>query len=198
MKKHSFFRAIVTALILALSGFANASLIEFEDFSNNFNIDNYEEDGFTIKPTNDGLGILEAGYLENYWNGNGSGRLITWTNVGSESGFEISMLNGDLFSLLGFEFGNAYTSGDNFVSYVTLTGLLSNGSTITTNFYTAGTTTLSDDWLNLTSVKFIANGSDNRAYWDNIVVNSVSVPEPSTLAIFVIGVIGLSSRRLKK
>lgn len=33
---------------------------------------------------------------------------------------------------------------------------------------------------------------------DNVVVSSVSVPEPSTLAIFALGMIGLASRRFKK
>jgi len=39
---------------------------------------------------------------------------------------------------------------------------------------------------------------DNVVINDNVVANNVPVPEPSTLAIFALGVMGLASRRFKK
>ncbi len=43
-------------------------------------------------------------------------------------------------------------------------------------------------------------GNGNNAGFDNLVINGdlTSVPEPSTLAIFALGIIGLASRRFKK
>jgi hypothetical protein len=199
--KFKFFKAGLASVILSaacLVNVANAGLIGFESVSDAFWIDGVVEDGFAINRTDDGLASLGASYTDSYWNGNGTGRLITWTNNGSTSGIEINTLNGDLFSLNSFEFGNGYVRGNSPVTSVTLTGLLSNGSIITDSFSSFGNNNLSNAWVNLTSVKFIANGTSNRAYWDNIEVNRVSVPEPSTLAIFALGMIGLASRRFKK
>ncbi len=41
-------------------------------------------------------------------------------------------------------------------------------------------------------------GSDFAVRYDNLTYGSVDVPEPSTLAIFALGIMGLASRRVKK
>jgi hypothetical protein len=45
------------------------------------------------------------------------------------------------------------------------------------------------------------NQNPTDEWWavDNVVINdNVSVPEPTTLAIFALGIMGLASRRFKK
>ena len=41
-------------------------------------------------------------------------------------------------------------------------------------------------------------GNDFNVRYDNLVFGTVDVPEPSTLAIFALGMIGLAARRFKK
>jgi hypothetical protein len=182
---------------------ASATIIDFNDVSLGFsNTTTTTQDGYTFTKTNRGMATMGAGYNESYWRGNGTGRLLSWTGPGSESGFTLTDQGGSSFSLLSFDYANGYVSGNDEITSLTLTGLFSGGGTISQSILNDtsnwNTVSMSSAWSNLTSVRFIANGNTNRAMWDNIAVNEAVVPEPSTLAILALGLMGLASRRFKR
>jgi hypothetical protein len=55
----------------------------------------------------------------------------------------------------------------------------------------------SDNIFNRVEIREIVGSNDNE-FFGNFLVGTTKVPEPSTLAIFALGMIGLASRRLKK
>ena len=191
--------------LAAASTSAKAAVINFDSVSTAFFIDNVTDNNFVLARTDDGMATLAAGYNESYWRGNGTGRLLTFSNEGSTSGFTMSNISGDPFSLVSFDFANGYVNQDQPFASLTLTGLHAGGGTVSTtiNNLSSGwtTATMPAGWTGLDSVKIVANGSVNRAVFDNIVVNgAASVPEGgSTLALLSLAAfgIGMLPRRLK-
>ena len=197
MKKYSI------VLLACLSSVANAEIIGFDSVTTEFIIAGSNQGNFTVETRGGELGTLRGGYSEDFWRGNGTGRIITWTNTGNVSGFTLHSSYWDLFSLSSFDFGNGYVSGNQPVELLTLTGTLANGDEITQTFANNinGWTTisLSASWVDLQSVDFIANGLNNRAVWDNITVNVPvqAVPTPSVIFLLGSGLISFLGMRRK-
>ncbi len=198
-KKQFAVLAVIAAALVGGVQNANATVIDFDSVETAFFIDGVVDGDFDVEGTNDGLGTLAAGYREDYWRGNGTGRLLSWSNVGSVSGFVLERTDSVDFALGSFDYGNGYVAGNNSVSSITLTGSFANGSTITESFTNTvnGWTTIemSSLWTDLVSVEFLAFGSNNRAVWDNISVDAASIPEPAILSIFLFGLLGLAVRK---
>lgn len=202
-KKQLAVLAVIAAALVGGMQSANATVIDFDSVETVFWIDGAVDGDFDVDKTDDGLGTLAAGYNESYWRGNGTGRLLSWTNVGSTSGFTLARTDGVDFALESFDFGNGYVSGNEAVSSITLTGLLASGTTITESFANTvnGWTTIdmSSLWTDLVSVEFVALGADNRAVWDNISVDAAApVSEPAAISIFLFGLLGLVARKKAK
>ena len=200
-----YLKFVISALLLAMSISASATTLDFNAVSESYYMSSYSEAGYNFTPTDD-MGSLSSSVPGTYWTGNGTGRLLTWTNSTSEtSGFTLSNTSGSFFSLNSFDFGNGYVSGLNPVTSLTLTGVFGGGATITEIF--SNTTSawsyisLSSLWQNLESVSFLAHGAGNRAVWDNIVLNEVStVPVPAAAWLFgsaLLGFFGFSRRKAK-
>ena len=81
---------------------------------------------------------------------------------------------------------------------LTLTGTKADNSTVTETYSLSQdafqTLTVNADFTNLVSVQFDAYGPDNRAAYDNIVVDA-TVPEPASLALLGIGLAGMAVAR---
>jgi len=214
-------KAALAGLVLSVSGFSNATLITFndaalfeaaagtlntEDFSSEaveYSTANYSGvfGGFTLTSLSNGdnNGILNsliassgAGDVSNgigffgqnfYGWGNNDGGL------GPQSNFSFS----SSISAFGFDYFNADFSD----SYnITVNGSVLN--TIATNsngFF--GVIAVGENITSAIITNLTTGGYVGAAGLDNVRV-SVQVPEPSTLAIFALGIMGLASRRFKK
>lgn len=194
-------KKLLAIAFLLGSNMAGATVLNFNGVSNQFWINNYGESGFSFaRSFGDGMGTLAVPV--SYWNGNGTGRLLTWSNIGNDSGFTLTNAANQNFSLASFEYGNGYVAGNANPTQFIVTGTYGTGGTITATIdhsvFGIYTYNFGAGWNNLSSVAFDAKGSNNRAVFDNINVNSVQVPEPASIALLGLGLLGFAAVRRSK
>lgn len=214
-------RAALAGLVLFVSGFANAGLIVYTDradwlsavgvptFEENFNsiqtdvnLDNsnttlntlnYSDSGYRFVTfdaitgeNGSGTGIDNTSFLNLNGYNNNSSLTITlpeyamafgWDTFNYDFGDEISLITID-----GVTF-DAMSSGNN--PYIGFFGVIATGNTIFNSVTVSASITLDN-----------SIGTFNA--FDNLAYKAAEVPEPSTLAIFALGLMGLASRRFKK
>lgn len=198
--KNKFLKSLIASFALAISGIANAGLII--DFS-----DTGSDTLVTFSGTFDYTGLSVSGSENAYWStistGSGSGydqiRVgsgnVTWGGNGGTTHFELfsGVFNQILSDLSGggFGFWNYIGGGQgNYyrpTSYVSGDALLSTGKFIGLNISDLGinNTGLWKTLSNQETVSITLNGA-------------TEVPEPSTLAVFALGLLGLVTRKNKK
>lgn len=188
------------ALMLVASFNAEAITLDFNSMSDNqYWINSTSSQGFTeTMGANQGGNIGLVTHTDGYGNSNGTVSLISWTNGGSQSGFTLTSNTTPTFSLSSFDFANGYPNFSSAVSSINMLGTYLDNTTINQSFNASWGSTnfvnlvLSPLFTNVKSVLFTANGSNNRAVWDNIVVNEQqpnqnNVPEPAVLALLTSG-----------
>ena len=189
-------KAACVGLILSVSGLANAGLIavDFEGVTSSImNISPgspYTEEGFTFTPISNQSAIFDSSEQTMIGNstdffGFDSANIISLTYISG-------IFNLDSLLLGPFSYQTIPEID------VSITGFYSGGGAVAVTYSDISTATTANlGWNNLVRVDFSANDMgaiDNL----NLSTSSTSVPEPTTLAIFALGIMGLASRRFKK
>ncbi|NQY66036.1 MAG: PEP-CTERM sorting domain-containing protein [Alteromonadaceae bacterium] len=206
-----FLKSIVASLAIALSSFANAGLITTIDFENgsldpifNYSGNVSALNGATYFYDKSGYRTMADGTIGVYG-------MVSYEYYYPGKTIELAITSG-LFDLNSFKIAGSWGS-----QTVTVQGINGGGVSYETTVDIDNTQidVLDLGWINLTSFKiihgnnFVADLSVNancggcgHFVIDDIVIGQgfdhTSVPEPSTLAIFALGMIGLASRRFKK
>jgi hypothetical protein len=184
-------KRFLLAALLAANGFsANATVIDFNGVTGNsgFYGSTYQEEGFqlaatllyTIRPNDQNRYTGTT----SFYNGNANGITIV-TKVGGGA------FSFDSIDLDGF---------NNQAAAVTFIGTLLNNSTTSLTFTTNATYGLqtfafTSAFDNVKSVSW-TQASPFHSF-DNIVVNATAVPEPTTVALLGLGLLGFAASRRK-
>ena len=208
--RFKFFQAVLVSIAFAISSFANAGLITFNDkalfdaYTGGGVVDDMESAGSSTgssthtTATNDFSWTMSDYNCENGYGcsatfGGTTGNSLMMQSAGDD--FIWTYGNGNFvfssgITSFGIQFGSYYGNSE-----ITLNGL-SSGVQASGSFFGIA----SDDNATFTNVaytKSLVYGSfDDVSYSRSNII--ASVPEPSTLAIFALGMIGLASRRFKK
>jgi len=173
---------------------ASAATITFENFAPAGGLVNvnvvapYTEAGFTLTPSSVQSAVFDSAAAVDFpgdatdFFGFAEINLITLTGPAP-------------FILNSLLIGPTTSSSTPTVS-MTLLGTLLGGGTLTATFAGLSTATLETlNWANLTSVRFSAT---NDSALDDIVINQVQVPEPSSLALLSVAALTVGARRFRR
>ncbi|MDO6446499.1 PEP-CTERM sorting domain-containing protein [Colwellia sp. 1_MG-2023] len=203
-------KATLAGLILSLSGYASAGIITFNDritfenYLSSFQTDGFDNfvtgttqislvrNDFTINSSNT---TYQAD--ENYCNGYNDSLSFTcnndylWNYATSSSS---TILLNNSFNAIGFDFTQVHYSSTIQNLNVIYEGVTYLNTAASEQWGFFGIVDTSKD---IASLQF--NHNPTYMGMDNVTTGAYSqVPEPSTLAIFALGIIGLASRRFKK
>ena len=188
-------KAVMVGVILSVSGFANAGLIiNFNDISSNFrfqNLPSYDEAGYNISVSCSNCSNVFTG--NRGWGASGS-FLETWNN---DAIYTLTNISGANFNFTGFDMG--WYNNDTGNAYWNIRAYDKDGLQIGTQDSYTGKGSVSVDYTNVSSIQFQNNGPRQRGTYssfDNLAVSTI--PEPTTLAIFALGLMGLAVRNTKK
>ncbi|WP_448547699.1 PEP-CTERM sorting domain-containing protein [Thalassotalea fusca] len=195
---------MVLFVSLMLSSSAFAGLIDFNtNPDNNYWDTPISSNGFLFTDITGQGSLGTASNLDNASVDNGTVHLMDWVNSGNLSSVRMEAIDNSLFSLNMFDFTSGYLSGSEIATQLSVSGFDIGGNLVASAVFLSNsyshlsftTLNLSNAFQNLRYVIFDATGSNNRVGYDNIVVNNaVSVPEPSSLVILALGLLGLSRK----
>lgn len=177
--------AVALAAALCAGGAAQAAVVTFNDpgvveIDNDTNVATYTEAGFTISGQ-------AASFL---LNGDAPGPQVL-LGGSDPTPFSLMQVGGGLFSLFSLAFG---AFDDGVAGTLTIRGSLSGGGTLSemVSFSSSSSTNLmfGAEWAQLSEVSFSGTALFSL---DNI--NAAAVPEPGTLALSSLALLGLGLRR---
>ena len=173
-------KAVIAGLVLSVSAFANAGLIiQFEEESGN--LTSYQESGFSFDS-------LSGDFTLNDYSPAFGNQL--YLSSASDS-VRVTQVEGGLFDFMSLLFTD---SNSNAIGTITS----SNGGVYNTPGGIPGLVNFSgSDWMSVSYIDITRTGGTFFDI-DNIEVMSATIPEPSTVAIFGLALMGLASRRFKK
>jgi hypothetical protein len=198
----SVLKAALAGLILSVSSFANAGIITFTDrVDYEAYINGAITDDFLDVTDGSGSTGVRSGYnwdMSDFGCASGPGQCgdNSSQNFSYDDNYIWTYNNGsftfdsNIFAF-GFDFGSA-----NGNTSVTLNGLQSQQTSTGGFFGIASTDSQGFNVVNYT--KPTNYGLFDKLTYATQAVNATQVPEPSTLAIFALGIMGLASRRFKK
>jgi hypothetical protein len=191
--RFKFLKTAFVSTILAISSFVNAGIIDFNDLNVNpqTNLGSpFDYNGLTF------TGIHLSSFDHDTWDMNGDGTDFLGWATGSNLG--LSTTNGDLFELHSLQLGQLRYNGPGGIAQII--GTVQGGGILTRNITVAErfTDVTLIGWESLLSVSFTGPGQWMSIDNISVTVDATDVPEPSTLAIFALGMVGLASRRFKK
>ena len=216
--KFKFLKTVLVSTVLVVSSLANAGLI----------IDTSSGSGFDVFENFDSASIANHSSVTNQFASSGLNFSMATGNFiynGCNGDYDGSNNTENALNTFrptcssGSDFLNWSIAFDDVVNHVTMHAgfanvttsnayleTLLNGQVVSTYTFTAN-----DFWDNISpnhyhvsevgfdELRFVSNENYKYAFIESIGYNRAnSVPEPSTLAIFALGVIGLASRRFKK
>ena len=116
-------------------------------------------------------------------------------DVGGPNVVTMTELTNASFNLLNLDLGQWLVPSSNLL----ITGFYTAGGTVSTNIALGVFSNYSLNWNALSSVTFDSTAGTGPQYWgvDNILVSSVSVPEPASIFLLLAGLLGLKSRKIK-
>ncbi len=191
--KNKFLKGVVASFALAVSGIANAGLITL-DFDSLEQVNNsgvgssYAEEGFLLSASN----LFTIGTSDFRYTGSVS--LLDNTANGIT---QLTKIGGGTFDL--FSIDVAELNGPN-VASITFTRDGGHSQTFTLDGDSFGVETFffNSGFLGATTISWVQQNPYHQ--FDNIKISQEisEVPEPSTLAVFALGLMGLASRKFTK
>jgi len=197
-------KAAFAGFIILISGFANATLINFEDIYSDLGEESdpgsyyFLSHGVTFSGDYYGVnGGVSNGDVGNWdFDGTNGSAYLGNNRVG---GVTTTMSFTNIISSISFDLGENFDDTNIFSINLFLGSALVDSQNLTVIDNDNGTGT----WETFNSSQqfdYITITGQGSSGWglDNIEFTTTAVPEPSTLAIFALGLMGLASRRLKK
>jgi hypothetical protein len=156
------------------------------------------DSGYVFSSNYDGFGANN----DSSWPSNGTTHLMSWSNEGNYSGFDLTSSIAGVFDVFSFDFAGAYSNGNGPVNSLVVTGWL-DGVSVDAASFTAGVdflnastyTTLDISFLGIDMLTVTAEGFNNRANFENFVVTAVPLPAAAWLFGSALAGLGWMRRR---